>query len=73
MGHRWWVTQRGPHRRPRVDRPRLHGLRPQAWRPRRLTCVFMEKFSMTGANVLERGHNIKMNEALNEALLWTTS
>ena len=29
----------------------------------------MEKFSMTGANVLKRGHNIEMNEALKESLL----
>lgn len=34
-----------------------------------LTCVFMEKLSMTGANVLKRGHNIEMNEALKESLL----
>lgn len=54
----------GSDRRPCVHRTRLGRLRPQAWRARRrLACVFMEKFSMTGANVLEKAHNIEMNDA----------
>lgn len=45
-------------------RPQTQGLAPCGW----LTCVFNEKVSMTGANVLKRGHNIEMNEAFNESL-----
>lgn len=45
-------------------RPQTRGLTPCGW----LTCVFNEKVSMTGANVLKRGHNIEMNEAFSESL-----
>lgn len=73
MGCRWLVSQQVVDPHPLVDISQTAQALTGGLVPCDVSPVFIEKFSMTGANVLKRGHNIEMNEALNESLLLRTN